>query len=1165
MSQRRLPIVCIVGVLVALLSACGEDTGGDADAPRSDTGGTVSLALVFPESARRQTSTAPIARQNSLEDFTAINLQITEGDDPRRLLTPGSAEFTPCANIVDGTFCDILTPLREGGSVTFTLPPSGAVRHFRLEAFVPDEVFPRFVGQASDVIQADTTLSIVMEADLVVVLDPGAQQSDEGAPVSLSIAVSDPEEAGLSFAVAIRSATGQSQTPADLGLSFDTSTGLLTGTPNNTAASGSPYAVTITAVVDGEPADSTTFLLTVTNPPPTLVVTPTGATPALVGSTLAAVEGEAVSLLFNANDPDGDPLTFTTTIRDAAGQARTPADLGLSFDPTTQLLAGTLPNTAAAGSPYTITATVADSQQASASAEITLVVTNPPPVAVAAGPNQPVLVGDTVQLDGSGSNDVDGDTLTFSWVLTAVPPGSTATLSDPTVVDPTFVVDVAGTYEAQLTVNDGSVDSAPDTVTITTGNSPPAADAGPDQTVLVTDTVTLDGSGSSDVDGNPLTFSWSLTSVPSGSAATLSDPTAVMPTFVVDVAGTYEAQLIVNDGTVDSAPDTVTITTGNSRPVAVAAGPNQPVLVGDTVQLDGSGSNDVDGNPLTFSWSLTSVPSGSAATLSDPTAVMPTFVVDVAGTYEAQLIVNDGTVDSAPDTVTITTGNSRPVAVAAGPNQPVLVGDTVQLDGSGSNDVDGDPLTFSWSLTSVPTGSAATLSDPIAVMPTFVVDVFGTYVAQLIVNDGTVDSAPDTVTITTGNSRPVANAGPNQTVPVDTTVQLDGSASFDVDGDPLTFRWALTTVPEDSETTLSDPTAEAPTFVADVFGTYVAQLIVNDGTVDSAPDTVTISVTTLADLVVTSFNYTGNPANVVRGSAVGSLISLTISNVGQTDAGSFFVGFYVSSDATITTADTLLIGGRESVSGLAAGASVVVPVAPADIPANVALGQAFLGVILDEFDVIPESDETNNTDALPINLTDFNVVPVFNFADDNQTWRNVGFYDDGGLTQIPGDFADVPADWFPFDPVNGGTLSLGDEELQTPSSPTGSAFTHWDLNSPDVSTDASWQGATSLTYDVTGQFMTMTSPVPPTPISIQTVLHVRRPDGVESFFTDGFLNNIPLGTAGGWTTHRVDITSLGMPLGTVILDVNFRVFFESVFESAPLINGFIRVDNVLLQ
>jgi K319L-like, PKD domain len=130
--------------------------------------------------------------------------------------------------------------------------------------------------------------------------------------------------------------------------------------------------------------------------------------------------------------------------------------------------------------------------------------------------------------------------------------------------------------------------------------------------------------------------------------------------------------------------------------------------------------------------------------------------VDEKGTYTAQLIVNDGHVNSTPSTVTISTVNSPPVA-NAGPNQSITVAQTVQLDGSGSTDVDGDPLTYSWSFLSRPAGSTATLSDSTAVKPTFVADVLGTYVVQLIVNDGTVNSTPATVAVTSGDMAPVAN------------------------------------------------------------------------------------------------------------------------------------------------------------------------------------------------------------------------------------------------------------------------------------------------------------------------------------------------------------------------------------------------------------------------
>jgi K319L-like, PKD domain/Thrombospondin type 3 repeat len=246
-------------------------------------------------------------------------------------------------------------------------------------------------------------------------------------------------------------------------------------------------------------------------------------------------------------------------------------------------------------------------------------------------------------------------------------------------------------YVAQLIVNDGTVNSDPDTVMINAaeeGNSKPIADAGPDQTLHVTDLVLLDGSGSSDVDGDPLTYQWSLTAKPAGSAATLSDSNAIYPTFVADLTGMYIVQLIVNDGTVNSDPDTVTITSENVKPVA-SAGPDQTVTVGDTVALDGSGSNDADVDPLTYQWSLTTKPAGSTATLSDPNAVNPTFVADRGGTYVAQLIVNDGTVNSDPDTVMITVqGDQDGDGVPDGQdNCPTVANpDQADTDGDGVGD-----------------------------------------------------------------------------------------------------------------------------------------------------------------------------------------------------------------------------------------------------------------------------------------------------------------------------------------------------------------------------------------------------------------------------------------------------------------------------------------------
>ena len=472
---------------------------------------------------------------------------------------------------------------------------------------------------------------------------------------------------------------------------------------------------------------------------------------------------------------------------------------------------------------------------------VSTVLLNLPPEADA-GPDQSVHVGDVVVLDGSGSTDPDGDVLTFKWAFGLKPPGSQAVLDDPNSLNPTFIPDVPGTYTVTLRVSDGQEQSQFDAVRISTVNVAPIADAGDDQTVHVGELVTLDASGSTDSDGDLLTYSWVFESMPAGSTAVLSEPNGLNPSFVADVPGNYIVSLVVNDGTVDSEPDTVMISTVNLAPIA-DAGEDQAVYVGDLVTLDGSGSSDPDGDPLTYRWAFTVVPEGSDANLDDPNSVNPTFTVDLPGTYVVSLVVNDGTEDSEPDTVTISTINVAPIA-DAGEDQAVYIGDLVMLDGSGSWDPDGDSLTYSWSFTAVPDNSTTTLNNPNTAEPNFMVDVPGTYVIGLVVNDGTVDSGPDTVSVSTINVAPTADAGDDQSVYVGELVILDGSGSYDPDGDALSYNWAFTSVPDGSTAVLDDPTSVNPSFTADVSGMFVLSLVVNDGTVDSTPDSVTVSAVT---------------------------------------------------------------------------------------------------------------------------------------------------------------------------------------------------------------------------------------------------------------------------------------------------------------------------------
>jgi len=462
---------------------------------------------------------------------------------------------------------------------------------------------------------------------------------------------------------------------------------------------------------------------------------------------------------------------------------------------------------------------------------------NTPPVANA-GLTQNVTTGSLVTLDGSGSRDANNQSLTYRWQITALPPGSLASLSSSSSAMPTFTADVSGTYSVSLIVNDGKDNSQASVVSIfaSVNNSAPVANAGAAQNVLVGTKVSLDGTSSTDANLDTLTYKWNLLKSPVGSAAALTSKTSPVPSFTPDLPGIYVATLLVNDGKVDSALSAVTISasapTSNAVPIA-NAGSAQFVTVGNKVTLDGTASSDANNDFLTYKWSLISTPTGSGAALSLANASKSNFTPDMSGVYVVSLVVNDGKVDSsiAVTTVTASIANSAPVA-AAGANQTVTPGTVVNLDGSASNDANNDSLSYQWYLSYKPSGSSAALTSATTAKPTFTADLAGIYVASLVVNDGKVSSSVSSTTVL-ANTAPVANAGISRSVAVGTSVTLDGTTSTDANLDYLTYKWVMTSKPTGSNAVLSLTNPSKPTFTADMAGIYIFTLVVNDGKVDS--------------------------------------------------------------------------------------------------------------------------------------------------------------------------------------------------------------------------------------------------------------------------------------------------------------------------------------------
>ena len=479
-----------------------------------------------------------------------------------------------------------------------------------------------------------------------------------------------------------------------------------------------------------------------------------------------------------------------------------------------------------------------------------------------AGDAQTVVEGAVVSLDGSGSSDPEGGALSYQWRQVGGSPTVALTSATQSVASFSAPTQLSSdvTLSFELVVSDGASDSAPSTVAITVEAGPndtPTADAGDAETVAEGAQVVLDGGGSSDPEGEALSYQWrqvggSPTVALTGatqSVASFSAPTQLSS----DVTLSFE--LVVSDGTSDSAPSTVAITVEagpNDAPTA-DAGDAETVAEGAQVVLDGSGSSDPEGGALGYQWrqvggSPTVVLTGATARVASFSA--PTqLTADVTLSFE--LVVSDGTSDSAPSTVAITVEagpNDAPTADAGGA-QTVAEGAGVSLDGSGSSDPEGVALGYQWrqvggSPTVVLTGATARVVSFSA--PTqLTADV--TLSFELVVSDGTSDSAPSTVAITVEagpNDAPTADAGGAQTVAEGAVVSLDGSGSSDPEGVALSYQWRQ--VGGSPTVVLTGATARVASFsaptqlTADV--TLSFELVVSDGTSDSAPSTVAITV-----------------------------------------------------------------------------------------------------------------------------------------------------------------------------------------------------------------------------------------------------------------------------------------------------------------------------------
>ncbi|MHB8736881.1 MAG: putative Ig domain-containing protein, partial [Terriglobales bacterium] len=342
----------------------------------SEDTGTLSWSTTPPFSWTQTTTAAPTITTPSGQTTTegnSVSLQIQASDPNSYPLSYDAVGLPPGLSISSTTGL-------ISGTVAY-----GAAADFG-GSYNPTVIVANNQGGS-----AQTTFAwTINQAQVAPTLtNPGSQTNLRGDNVSLQINASQVDSDALTY----------DATNLPTGLSIDSNTGLISGTVDPTSTLGTPYAVSVTATDEATNLTaSQTFNWTInaTNVAP--VLTSPG------NQTNAA--GDVVSLSLAASDADGDSLTYT-----ASGLPP-----GLALDPVAGVISGTLPNSAASSTAYTVTVTASDGM-ASSSQTFTWTVAS---VGLTNPGNQSNLDGDVVSLQLIG---VDAANLPLTYSATNLPPG----------------------------------------------------------------------------------------------------------------------------------------------------------------------------------------------------------------------------------------------------------------------------------------------------------------------------------------------------------------------------------------------------------------------------------------------------------------------------------------------------------------------------------------------------------------------------------------------------------------------------------------------------------------------------------------------------------------------------------------------------------------------
>jgi len=446
---------------------------------------------------------------------------------------------------------------------------------------------------------------------------------------------------------------------------------------------------------------------------------------------------------------------------------------------------------------------------------LALATPNRRPIADAGGVYQ-INEGEALALDGSRSSDPDNDPLTYAWDLDDDGQFADATGATPTVPWATLLnlgLPSDGSWlPVALRVNDGRGGVDTDYTWLAISNVAPQVTHGGPYEIDEGQDLALAGTAT-DAGGDPLTVGWDLDNDDTYDDATGAAPTVSWATLAALGLASDGSDLPIglqaDDGQGGTNRAVTTLTINNLPPVAEAGGPYQ-VAIGSDLVLAGS-ATDPGGDTLSYEWDIDNDGQYDDATGATPTiaaAYLAAAGLTISNSITIHLKVTDSEGASHTNSALVRASNEPPVAKAGGP-YAIDEGADLDLDASGSSDLNGDALTCAWDLDNdgqFDDATGATPTVPWATLLNLGLASDGSSLTiQVRVEDIFGASSTDSATLTIANLDPVAEAGGPYTADHGASVTLAGSAT-DAGGDTLSYAWDL-----DGDGQYDDATGATPT------------------------------------------------------------------------------------------------------------------------------------------------------------------------------------------------------------------------------------------------------------------------------------------------------------------------------------------------------------------